>query len=107
MLISRYDESRQVNVGGYAASMASYATLVTAALTAGHLRGRSFPERSSGWDLLLGGVATHKLSRLLAKGSVASPLRAPFTEFAEAAGLAEHHERRGASRGCGTRSASC
>lgn len=93
MLISRYDESRQVNVGGYAASMASYATLVTAALTAGHLRGRSFPERSSGWDLLLGGVATHKLSRLLAKGSVASPLRAPFTEFAEAAGLAEHHER--------------
>lgn len=38
-------------------------------------------------------MATHKLSRLLARGSVTSPLRAPFTQFEGAAGLAEHHER--------------
>jgi hypothetical protein len=90
-LTASYDESRQVDLGGYAGSMASYAALVAAALTAGSVGG-SLPERSSAWDLVLGGVATHKLSRLLAKGSVTSPLRAPFTRFEAPAGMAEHRE---------------
>lgn len=34
-------------------------------------------------DILLLGVATHKLSWLLAKDAVTSPLRAPFTEYQE------------------------
>jgi hypothetical protein len=32
-------------------------------------------------DLIVGGIAAHKISRLLAKDSVTSPLRAPFTKF--------------------------
>jgi hypothetical protein len=32
-------------------------------------------------DLILSGIAAHKISRLLAKDSVTSPLRAPFTTF--------------------------
>jgi hypothetical protein len=32
-------------------------------------------------DLILSGIAAHKISRLLAKDSVTSPLRAPFTKF--------------------------
>lgn len=39
------------------------------------------PERIAAGDLLLLGIATHKLSRLLAKDWVTSPFRAPFTEF--------------------------
>lgn len=86
------EDAEQVDLGGYAASLASYGVLVAATLAVGRLTGRSLPERSSVVDMLVGGVATHKLSRLLAKGSVTSPLRAPFTEFEAPAGAAEHHE---------------
>jgi hypothetical protein len=87
-----YDESGDVDLDGYGASMASYTALVAVTLAIGRLTGRSLPERSSIWDVVLGGLATHKLSRLLSRGSVAAPLRAPFTEFEEPAGMAEHHE---------------
>jgi hypothetical protein len=43
--------------------------------------GRSVPQRIRPSDIALLGVATHKLSWLLAKDVVTSPLRAPFTEF--------------------------
>lgn len=44
-------------------------------------RRRALPERVDAKDIVLLGIATHKLSRLLAKDSVTSPLRAPFTTF--------------------------
>ena len=52
-------------------------------------RGQVLPERVSAADLALVAVATHKLSRLLAKDPVTSPLRAPFTRFAGTSGPAE------------------
>lgn len=45
--------------------------------------GRPIPERVKLPDILLFGVATHKLSWLIAKDVVTSPLRAPFTELEE------------------------
>ena len=42
--------------------------------------GRSIPERVDAKDIALLGVATHKLSLVLAQDAVTSPLRAPFTE---------------------------
>jgi hypothetical protein len=50
------------------------------------------PERPAAADIALIAVATHKLSRLLAKDAVTSPLRAPFTRYAEPAGAAELNE---------------
>nr|WP_231135291.1 DUF1360 domain-containing protein [Motilibacter deserti] len=47
-------------------------------------------------------VATHKLSRLIAKDPVTSPLRAPFTKFAGTSGEAELAEE---VRGSGPRKA--
>jgi Protein of unknown function (DUF1360) len=41
---------------------------------------------------VLGGVATHKISRLLAKDKVTQPLRAPFTENPTDAGPSEVDE---------------
>ena len=66
----------------------SYGTLLLAA-------GRSnrLPERLKLGDLALLGVATHKLSRLLAKDKVTSFLRAPFTEYQEPSGHGEVEER--------------
>ena len=91
-LASGYDPSGEVDLHGHAGSAATYAALVATSLAWGRLTGRALPERSAATDLVLGGVATHKLSRLLTKASVASPLRAPFTEFDDAAGAAEHLE---------------
>jgi len=45
--------------------------------------GRSLPERIGIRDIALLGVATHKLSMLVAQDAVTSPLRAPFTELEE------------------------
>lgn len=42
-------------------------------------------EQATPGNLLLLGVATHKLSRLIAKDWVTSPLRAPFTTYEGAA----------------------
>ena len=43
--------------------------------------GRSLPERVDARDIVLLGVAAHKLSLVGAEDAVASPLRAPFTEL--------------------------
>jgi hypothetical protein len=51
---------------------------------------------------LLAGVATHKLSRVITKDRVTSPLRAPFTEFEEEGGPGEIEEE---PRGRGLRRA--
>jgi hypothetical protein len=53
-------------------------------------------------DVVSIGVASHKLSRLITKDKVTSPLRAPFTELEGRGGPAELEER---SRGRGARKA--
>lgn len=73
--------------GAFLALMGVYAGLV--ALGAGLVRPRGAPERVGAGDLVLLTVATHKVSRLLAKDPVTSPLRAPFTRFAGTSGEAE------------------
>jgi Protein of unknown function (DUF1360) len=45
--------------------------------------GRQIPERVETRDIALLGVATHKLSLLVAQDAITSPLRAPFTELQE------------------------
>jgi hypothetical protein len=84
-----YDPDGDVDLHGYSGSLLTYGLGVAA--LAGALGSRA-PERYAVRDLVLGGIATHKFSRLLARGSVTSPVRAPFTEFEDAAGAAEHQE---------------
>ncbi|GAA0981981.1 MULTISPECIES: DUF1360 domain-containing protein [Nocardiopsidaceae] len=78
---------------GYAAVASGYAALVAAgALVASRSR-RSGAAASVGpWDLALMGLTTHKLSRLLAKDPVTSPLRSFFTRFRGASAPAELDE---------------
>lgn len=95
-----YDEDGAVPLTGYVGSLTVYG-LVTAGLVAtGRATGRSLPEHYRLGDLLMGGLATHKFTRLLGKASVTSPLRVAFTEFQEPAGSAELNER---PRGHGVR----
>src|SRR3954469_11470193 len=82
-------------LGGYAVLSATLAAGFAAALA-----GRELPERVGAQDVLLAGVATHKLSRLLTKDKVTSFVRAPFPEFQEPAGKGELEEK---PRGSGLR----
>ncbi len=79
-------------LGGYVASMVAYGTVVAGLGAAARVSGRKLPKQVSPWDLTLLALATHKLSRLMTKESVTSPLRAPFTSYSESAGEAEVHE---------------
>src|SRR4051794_14719152 len=76
---------------GYLAIMAGYGTLFTGVATLLARRGR-MPDGLRAGDALLLSVASHKLSRTLAKDAVASPLRAPFTQFEGPAGPGEVNE---------------
>ena len=86
----------------YLTFMSIFGTLVAAALALAKRQGRELPERVPAGQLLLIGTASHKLSRLVSKDKVTSPLRAPFTELEGKGGPAEFEER---SRGTGLRKA--
>jgi hypothetical protein len=86
----------------YAALMTIFGALFGGGLLTARHKGRELPERMAGADVALIGVASHKLSRLISKDKVTSPLRAPFTELEGPGGPAELEER---SRGTGARRA--
>ncbi|WP_053850154.1 DUF1360 domain-containing protein [Streptomyces sp. NRRL B-24085] len=77
---------------GYLTAMAAFGAYTASWATAVRLRGRPLPDRPEPWDVLLTSVATFRLSRLLSKASVTSPLRAPFTTYVGPQGPAELHE---------------
>ncbi len=70
------------------------------ALLAANRAGYKLPDDFRTKDIVLTGLATHKLSRLIARDKVMGFARAPFTRFQEAAGHAEVDE---APRGQGLR----
>jgi hypothetical protein len=86
----------------YLAFMSLFGTLVTSALAIARRQGRELPAKTSAGELLLIGTASHKLSRVISKDKVTSPLRAPFTELEGKGGPAELEE---ASRGTGLQKA--
>jgi len=79
--------------------MTSVAVLVGLAQEQGRL-----PRRFGLLDLALLGIATHKLSRIVAKDRITSILRAPFVCYIRSAGAGEVEEEprgRGIQRGIG------
>src|SRR5690625_2854877 len=77
-------------VAGYALTAGGYLVLAAVGLVAAKRTGRSAEVAAVGpLDLALMGLTTHKLSRMLAKDPVTSPLRVPFTRSLGAAGPAD------------------
>lgn len=90
-------------LGGYAALAATFGTLLAGGLVALERSGRPLPERGlSSRDLVLAGIATHKLTRLISRDRVTQFARAPFTQFQDDAGQGEVDEQ---ARGTGLRRA--
>jgi hypothetical protein len=85
----------------YAVLVLTYLSFLIPLLALADRRGR-LARRPSAAHIVVFGVATHKLSRILSRGKVASFARAPFTEYEEASHLAEVNER---PRGRGLRRA--
>ena len=79
-------------LGSYTALMGAYVTATVVAAAVLHRRGHRLPARIAPADLALLAVATHRLTRTLAKEPITSPIRAPFTRFAGMSGPAELRE---------------
>jgi hypothetical protein len=75
-------------LGGYVLVMAVFAGLVAGAAGVAAATGRRLPEVSP-LELALLAAGTHKLSRLISKDAVTSPVRVPFTRYSGAGGPAE------------------
>jgi hypothetical protein len=88
--IYRNGEDRPV--GGYAVVMAVYLSVVGALAAIAARLGRPLPRPSAG-DIAGTALASHKISRILSKTAVTSPLRAPFTQFDGPGGPAEVMEK--------------
>lgn len=98
-VFAEYNGGEDMPLGGYATLLGIFNSAFIALLAAAQKdREEKLPERVNFADLILLGAATHKLSSLIAKDRVTSPLRAPFTEYVEPAGENEVKEK---SRGSG------
>jgi hypothetical protein len=94
--------NEEIPLASYAALIGVFNAGLAASLLLAKASGRDFPGRLDWSDLALFGIATHRLSRLLAKDKVTAALRAPFTEYEEKGGPAEVEEK---ARGTGARRA--
>jgi hypothetical protein len=88
----RYAGDHDRPLGGYVSAMTVYTGLVAGLSGVLRARGSKLPEHARWSDLALIAVATHKVSRLIAKDPVTSPLRAPFTRYTGQSGEAELSE---------------
>ena len=96
---AEYTGGENFPLGGYLGAMGAYTTVVAALAGAAKLTHRQVPQPSP-WDVIVCAGATHRLSRLVARDPVTSPLRAPFTRYEGTAGPAELKEE---VRGTGVR----
>ena len=94
-----YAPGEQRPVAGYALLSGGFVAALAGSLAAARISGRDI-DRPTVTDILLDGLATQKLSRLIAKDKVTSFIRAPFTRFQEPSG---HGELEEAPRGDGVR----
>ena len=76
-----YSHGEQRPLGGYLVMLGGYTAGVAAIAALGKLTRRPLPDKVGVLDLALLGIATHRLSRTLAKDPITSPLRAPFTRY--------------------------
>lgn len=86
----------------YARLTAAFNVAMVGGLALAERSGRRIPERVSAGDILLLGVATQRLSRVITKDRVTSFARAPFTRYEEPGGHGEIEEH---ARGTGMRRA--
>ncbi|MFN2441524.1 MAG: DUF1360 domain-containing protein [Thermoanaerobaculia bacterium] len=86
-----YGGGDEMPLDGYVWLLGAFG-VAAASVVAAAASGRRFPKRVSPTDVVLIGVATHKLTRIVTRDWVTAPLRAPFTEFQKSLGSGEVQE---------------
>jgi hypothetical protein len=99
-VVEAYSPHEHRPLGSYAAMTTLFGTAFVGALLALERSGRRLPDRLEGRDVVLAGIATHKVSRLISKDKITSFIRAPFVRYQESSGQGEVSE---AARGTGLR----
>lgn len=89
-------------LASYSALLAGFWLLAGSLWAVVRISGRRLPERVATGDILLLGVATHKVARLFTKDWVTSPIRAPFVRYERSLSGGEVQET---ARGTGMRKA--
>ncbi|MFH9240932.1 DUF1360 domain-containing protein [Streptomyces anulatus] len=87
-----YSAPKEHQLAGHLGALVAFTAYTGVWGTAVSVRRNELPDRHQPLDLLLTAAAVFRLGRLLSKGSVTSPLRAPFTRYESAAGPAEVNE---------------
>ena len=77
---------------GYSALTAIFAVAFAGGLTAAHRRRGGLPSSYRVSDVVMAGIATHKITRRITKDKVTGIFRAPFVRFVEPDGHGEVHE---------------
>jgi hypothetical protein len=95
-----YDKNDDVPVSSYATLVGVFNLIFGLFLVVSRATGRGIPERVEVRDILIFGAATHKLSWILAREPITSPIRAPFTELEEVQSSTKADEK---PRGTGLR----
>jgi hypothetical protein len=94
----------ELPLGAYATLAAVFLTGLTTLLCT-LSNERRFPREVSTRDLVLTGIATQRLARIITRDRVTQPLRAPFAEYHGSAGAGEVRQKprgRGLRRAVGT-----
>ena len=78
-----YKKGEDVPLFSYGLLAGTFNLLFALFLVVTRISGRSLPERIDARDIVLLGMATHKLSLVGSQDAITSPLRAPFTELEE------------------------
>jgi hypothetical protein len=82
-LFEGYGEDDDVPLVSYTVLVGVFNLIFVLFLLLARVSGRPIPERVKLGDIVLFGVATHKLSWIISRDAITAPLRAPFTELEE------------------------
>src|SRR5437763_16284735 len=100
---SEKEECEEALLAEYAMMLTLYTTGFAALITLAHSQKR-LPNRISPLELVMLAIATHKLSRIVAKDRITGALRAPFVHYKGSVGAGEVEEEprgRGLQRAVG------
>jgi len=76
-----YKKDEDVPLFSYGVLAGTFNLLFALFLLVARVTGKSLPQRIEARDIVLLGMATHKLSLIGSQDAITSPLRAPFTEL--------------------------
>jgi hypothetical protein len=82
-IFEEYNKGDEVPLYSYAVLVGVFDLIFVLFLLVAKVSGRPIPERIRLGDIVLFGVATHKLSWIVSRDAITAPLRAPFTELEE------------------------